>query len=172
METQVKAASGKRACEEVPGGGIKRLADGHGERAAGNGNGEDVSGRKPEGLGAESCLPKLPKNLTPAVAWKDVCEMAKAMARATPEVGFKKSCEVLTDEEFLRARLTRVDSLIGAAPAISLRCARPHHGHGYSSMPTHITRIIFLAVQYFFKAGTAAILGNRSRGFALPHSTR
>ncbi|KAJ1476004.1 hypothetical protein T484DRAFT_1826412 [Baffinella frigidus] len=101
------------APEESMGGDDKRPAGEEAERPSEAAGGAVRSTLGPDGAPFESCLPPLPKNLSPATAWKDVCEMAKAMARVTPDVGFKRTCDILSEEEFLRARLTRVSNLIG-----------------------------------------------------------
>jgi hypothetical protein len=101
------------APDESMGGDAKRPMEEEEGRPSGAAGGAGRSTLGPDGASGKSLMPPLPKNLSPAAAWKDVCEMARAMARGTDEVGFKRACDVLSEEEFLRARLTRVSNLIG-----------------------------------------------------------
>mmetsp|Transcript_35410 Transcript_35410/g.110719 ORF Transcript_35410/g.110719 Transcript_35410/m.110719 type:complete len:441 (-) Transcript_35410:55-1377(-) len=60
----------------------------------------------------KSCLPALPYLATPQAVWDDVCQMAKSLAEATPDNDYLRSCEILSEEEFLQRRLNRIERLL------------------------------------------------------------
>ena len=122
------------APDESMGGDAKRPA----EEEEGGAGGAVRSPLGPEGASGKSLMPPLPNNLSPAAAWKDVCEMARAMARGTDEVGFKRACDVLSEEEFLRARLTRVSNLIGVCHPPTCPSLQVTPAHNLSLGPAHV----------------------------------